>query len=135
MEGEADNQKPVSSLEVEQELRQLNDDWVEAFVKRDTARLGQIMADDFVFVSPLDGDGKQQFLGDIESGDLTAESLTRDNLDVRIYENTAVLSATDTAKWQYHGHEILGHYRIISVYSRRHGKWQLVSVQACPTSR
>lgn len=134
MEGNADDPKYDSSLAVEQELRQLNDDWVEAFVKRDTATLAKIMADDFVFISPLDGDGKQQFLGDIESGDLTAESLIRDNLDVRIYENTAVLSATDTARWQYRGHEILGHYRIINVYSRRGGEWQLVSVQACPTS-
>jgi ketosteroid isomerase-like protein len=124
-----------SGIEVEQELRQMNDDWVEAFVNRDTATLARIMADDFVFISPLDGDGKQQFLGDLESGDLSAESLTRDNLDVRVYENTAVLSATDTARWHYKGHQILGNYRILSVYSKRQGKWQLVSLQACPTSR
>jgi ketosteroid isomerase-like protein len=124
-----------SGLEVEQELRQMNDDWVEAFVSRDTSTLAKIMADDFVFISPLDGDGKQQFLGDIESGDLSAESLTRDNIDVRIYENTAVLSSTDTARWHYKGRQILGHYRILSVYARRQGNWQLVSLQACPTSR
>ena len=135
MEGKADDPTSDPGLEVEQELRQMNDDWVEAFVKRDTATLDQLMADDFVFISPLDGDGKQQFLGDLESGDLTADSLTRDNLDVRIYGDTAVLSATDTARWQYRGHEILGDYRIINVYARRQGKWQLVSVLACPTSR
>src|SRR5688500_13546682 len=71
MDGKADEQKPDPGLAVEQELRQMNDDWVEAFVKRDTATLAELMADDFVFISPLDGDGKLQFLGDLESGDLT----------------------------------------------------------------
>ncbi|HLG16521.1 MAG TPA: hypothetical protein VJH03_18740 [Blastocatellia bacterium] len=55
--------------------------------------------------------------------------------NTRVYGSTAVVSALDTAKWQYKGHIILGYYRIIHVYAEREGRWQLVLVQACPISQ
>jgi len=122
----------IPPIEVEQELRRLNDAWVEAFLQRDTDTLDRIMAADFVFIYPLDGDGKDRFIEDVQSGDLIVQSLVRDNVDIRIYENTAVISGIDNAKWRYKGHEILGYYRIINVYARRGEEWQLVTIQACP---
>ena len=124
----------IPPIEIEQELMRLNDAWVDAFLRRDIDTLDRIMASDFVFIYPLDGDGKDRFIADIKSGDLFVESLVRDNLDIRIYENTAVVSGIDNAKWRYKGHDILGYYRIVNVYSKRQGEWQLVTIQACPIS-
>ena len=122
----------IQPLEDEQELRRLNDAWVEALVGRDTGMLDRVMASDFVFIYPLDGDGKDRFIADVQSGDLIVESLVRDNVDIRIFENTAVISSIDNAKWRYKGHNILGYYRMINVYANRRGQWQLVTIQACP---
>jgi uncharacterized protein DUF4440 len=124
--------KPVSKIEIEQELRQLNDEWVKALVRRDSATLDRIMADDFVFAYPLEGDDKAQFLDDVLSGDLLVEHLSRENLSVRIWEHTAVLTGRDSVKWIYKGRELAGHYKMLSVYIRRDNLWQLVTVQACP---
>lgn len=124
----------ASPFEIEQELRQLNDDWVKALVRSDRETLDRIMADDFYFAYPMEGDDKGQFIADVISGDVRVESLTRDNLSVRIWGDTAVLTGRDSAKWSYQGQDYSGHYKIIHVYSRRDNRWQLVCVQACPIS-
>ena len=122
----------ASKLEAEQELRQLNDEWVKALVRRDTDTLGQIMADDFVSAYPLEGDDKAQFVGDVVSGDLRVEYLNRENVTVRIWGDTAMLTGRDSAKWNYKSREFNGHYKILNVYCRRAGRWQMVALQACP---
>ena len=134
MAGDSDHASAIQDIETERMVRRLSDAWVDAFLRRDTDTLDRIMASDFVFIYPLDGDGKDRFIADVKSGDLFVESLVRDNLDVRIYENTAVVSGIDNAKWRYKDHEILGYYRIINVYSKRQGEWKLVTIQACPIS-
>lgn len=116
----------------ESELKELNKEWVAAFLSGDTATLDRIMADDCTFNYTLEGDSKQQFIADIESGELKAEEMTRENVEVRIYGQTAVLTGLDTAKWRYKGHEIEGYYRTIHVYARRDERWQIVTVQSCP---
>jgi len=121
-------------LNIEQELRQMNDEWVKALVRGDAETLNRIMAEDFFFAYPMEGDDKARFVGDITSGDVRVEYLNRENVTVRIWGNTAVLTAKDSAKWFYQGRDFSGHYKIVHVYSQRDGRWQLVSVQACPIS-
>ena len=124
--------KTASKIEIEQGLRQLNDEWVKALVRRDANTLDRIMADDFVFAYPLEGDDKAQFLDDVLSGDMLVEHLSRENVSVRIWGQTAVLTGRDSVKWLYKGREFSGHYKIIQVYIQRDNLWQLVTVQACP---
>ena len=121
-------------LKIEQELRQMNDEWVKALVRGDAETLNRIMAEDFFFAYPMEGDDKARFLADITSGDVRVKYLNRENVTVRIWGNTAVLTAKDSAKWFYQGRDFSGHYKIVHVYSQRDGRWQLVSVQACPIS-
>jgi ketosteroid isomerase-like protein len=123
-----------SKIETEQLLRQMNDDWTKALVRADRVTLDRIMADDFFFAYPMEGDDKTQFVGDVVSGDVKVESLTRENITVRIWGDTAVLTGRDSARWSYQGRDFSGHYKVINVYARRDGEWRLVSVQACPIS-
>jgi ketosteroid isomerase-like protein len=123
-----------SKIETEQLLRQMNDDWTKALVRADRVTLDRIMADDFFFAYPMEGDDKAQFIGDVVSGDVKVESLTRENITVRIWGDTAVLTGRDSARWSYQGRDFSGHYKVINVYARRESEWRLVSVQACPIS-
>jgi ketosteroid isomerase-like protein len=121
-----------STIEIEQHLRQLNDEWVKAVVRGDSEALNRIMADDFVFTYPLEGDDKAQFIADVTAGDLRVEHISREQLSVRVFGSTAVLSARDSATWLYHGRELSGQYRVLLVYTKREDRWQLCAVQACP---
>ncbi len=125
-------QPAPSKFEIEQELRQMNDEWVKALVRRDGETLESIMSENFFFAYPLEGDDKAQFINDVVSGDLIVEYLTRENVSVRIWGATAVLTARDKAKWHYKGREFTGQYKIVHVYSNLDDRWQLVAVQACP---
>jgi len=120
------------AIEIEQHVRQLNDDWVKAMVRADVETLNQVMADDFFFTYPLEGDDKAQFISDITSGDLKIQHISREQVSVRLFGNTAVLTARDSATWLYHGRELSGQYKVMGVYIERNGKWQLCSLQACP---
>lgn len=121
-----------SKIQTEQLLRQMNDDWVKALVRGDAGTLDRIMAEDFFFAYPFEGDDKGQFISDVSSGDVRVEYMGRENVGVRIWGDTAVLTGKDSAKWYYQGRDFSGHYKIIHVYARRNQQWQLVSVQACP---
>ena len=125
----------VNKGDVERELRRMNVAWVSALIHKDTGALVRIMAADCSFTYPLEGDGRDQFISDVESGDLTVESMTRDNVEVRVFGQTAVVTGLDTAKWIYKGHQIEGYYSTINVYAEREGLWQLVAIQACPLAR
>lgn len=120
------------TLEVEQHLRQMNDEWVKALVRGDGPALERIMADDFVFSYPLEGDDKSQFISDVTSGGLKVEHISRAQVTVRVFGPTAMLTALDSAQWLYHGREFSGQYKILQVYSLRDGQWKLCAVQACP---
>src|SRR6185503_5771035 len=107
----------ASKIEIEQQLREMNDKWVKALVRGDADTLDLIMADDFLFAYPMEGDDKADFIGNIVSGDVRVEYLTRENISVRIWGATAVLTGKDSAKWSYKGREFSGHYKIVHVYS------------------
>jgi ketosteroid isomerase-like protein len=119
-------------IETEQLLRQMNDEWVKALIRRDAAMLERIMADDFVFLYPMEGDDKRQFIDDLVQGDLNVQQISRSNVYVRIWEHTAILSALDSAQWFYHGRDFSGKYKVVQIYANRNGEWRLVAVQACP---
>jgi uncharacterized protein (TIGR02246 family) len=126
------DQSQHPNFEAEQKVRQLNDDWVKALMRGDAETLNQIMADDFFFTYPLEGDDKAQFISDVTSGDLKIKHITREQVNVRVFGSTAVLTARDSATWLYHGRELSGQYKIVKIFAERAGSWQLCAIQACP---
>ena len=122
----------LSNIDTEQLLRQMNDEFLKALVRRDGETLQRIMAEDFFFTYLLEGDDRAQFISDVTSGDLIVEHITRHQLSVRVFGSAAVLTTRDSAKWIYRGREIEGQYKFTQVYSERDQRWQLVAVQVCP---
>ena len=120
----------------EQELMRLEDQSHEAFLRNDTETLDRILADDFVFTDP---EGKfvtkAEWIADMESGELTFESIHMDDLRVRIFGDAAVTNGRVTMKTRSKEGSINSQYCYIVMYVRRDGRWQAVAEQATLLAR
>jgi uncharacterized protein (TIGR02246 family) len=115
----------------EQQVRQLEHQWIEAFLHGDTETLDRILADDFIFTDP-EGNilTKAEWIADITSGTLTFESINIDDLQVRVFGDAAVGNGRVTVKAQSKEGGFCGQYCYTDMYVRKDGRWQAVAEQA-----
>jgi ketosteroid isomerase-like protein len=120
----------------EQQVRQLEHEWVNAFIQGDTETLDRILAEDFIFTDP---EGrlltKAEWLADLKSGELNFESIHLDNLQVRMYGDAAVANGRVTVKAQSKEGGFNGQYCYTDMYVKRNGQWQAVAEQATQLSQ
>src|SRR5215470_11245170 len=82
---------------VDQVIRQVDHERIQAQIGADAAALDRIYADDFIGIGPSGTvRAKPQVLADFTSGDLKFQSITTDEIQVRVYENTAVETGLST---------------------------------------
>ena len=114
----------------EQAVRQLLNEVSAALGRADTAALDRIYADDYTLVNESGVlTTKAPRLAAIKSGELKYESVGFDEVNVRLYGNTAVATYRVTSKGQSKGQEIGGQFRATSTYVKIKGRWQLVAAQ------
>ena len=111
-------------------LKQLEMDWVTAMKDGNTARLNEIIADDWVGIN-FDGSSgtKQEYVNETKSGKSKMESFEMGPMDVKVMGNVAVVQGSDTEKSTYDGKDSSGKYAWMDVYVKRGGKWQAVRSQ------
>ena len=85
---------------IEDEIRKLNTQEVEALIHNDLPTLKRLWSDDFVVTNPFNKFvNKQQVIGMIESGRLTFTSYDRKVEYIRVYGETAVAVGSETVVW------------------------------------
>jgi ketosteroid isomerase-like protein len=115
------------SSSLEDELIAVAHDWDRAMVVNDAEAIGRYMADDWVIIGP-DGrvDDKATFLGLVKSGALTHDEMTSEDFRVRVYGETAVVSARGASAGKYQGQPFREVERSSSVFVRQAGQWRCV---------
>jgi ketosteroid isomerase-like protein len=114
-----------------EKVRQAAADWTQAVVKRDTAALQRLLADDLIFVHSNGStiQNKAQYLAASERA--RYEALPLSDIDVRIYGKTAVLSAyIDTKNIGREPFRV----RTLQVFVQKDGRWQLSAFQSTRVS-
>src|SRR5947199_356719 len=105
---------------VEQAIRQLDNERIQAQIHADAVALDRIYADDFIGVGPSGAvRTKPQVISDFTSGDLKFQSITTDEVQVRIYENTAVETGLSTMVGQDKGKTVPRDTRFTRVWVNR----------------
>ncbi len=114
----------------EQAVRQLLNETSAALGRNDTAALDRIYADSYTLTNE---NGvlltKAPRLAAIKSGELKFESIVFDEVNVRLYGNTAVATYRVTSKLQFKGQEAGGQFRSTVTLVKMKGRWQLVAAQ------
>jgi ketosteroid isomerase-like protein len=113
---------------VEQTIRKLDNERIQAQIHADAAALKRIYADDFIGVGPSGTmRTKPQVISDFTSGDLRFQSITTDDIRVRVYGNTAVETGRSTMDGQDKGKAVPHDTRFTRVWVKEHGIWRLVA--------
>ncbi|HKG67521.1 MAG TPA: nuclear transport factor 2 family protein [Segetibacter sp.] len=114
----------------EQNLKRIEQELTDALLKGDASVFERYLADAFIFTGP---DGvvmsKAEFIAPIKSGDLKFESSKLDDMKVKLYGNTAVVTYQSTDKGTYKGNDLSGQYRWIDVFVKQGEGWQIVATQ------
>jgi len=123
---------PDSSDErVKAELMQLERDIGRANVERDAEFFERVEADEFVFTDS--GGGLTTKREDVDgvrkpaNPDVKLLAYDVDDMQVRVYGETAVVTGRVTTKQNVKGEERTGKSRFTDVFVRRDGRWQLVA--------
>jgi ketosteroid isomerase-like protein len=116
------------------EILELERQSKDAAVHRDPEFSQRTLADDYVAITPL---GQVITKGDTvaarKSGQLRYDSIEINDVVVRVYGNTAIVTARANVKGTDLGEEFNGAYRFTRVWVRRNGRWQAASYQATVT--
>jgi len=113
---------------VEQAIRQLDRERIQAQIGADAVALDRIYANDFIGVGPSGTvRTKAQVISDFTSGDLKFQSITTDEVQVRVYENTAVETGLSTMVGQDKGKAVPRDTRFTRVWVKQQGRWRLVA--------
>jgi len=124
----AESAATTSDANVEQQVIQVVKDWINAVPKRDTERIGQLLADDFVAIL-WDGTKrtKAEHLEEIRSGKYTVQSITLDDTQARVLGDTAVVTYYQFEKSQTAGVNTSSGSAWTDVLARRDGRWQVIA--------
>jgi ketosteroid isomerase-like protein len=129
----AQNSKTARSSEdaaIAEQIKKLEHDRIQAGVRKDVAYVAAATADEYV---QIDWDGrvldKAAMLARIKSSAIQLQSNTLDEISVRVYGETAVVTGLATRKGLMDGKDISTGIRYTRVYTKRDGRWQVVQFQ------
>jgi uncharacterized protein (TIGR02246 family) len=113
---------------VEQSIKQLDKERIQAQIGADAPALDRIYADDFIGIGPSGTvRTKPQVISDFTSGNLKFQSITTDEVQVRVYGNTAVETGLSTMIGQDKGKAVPRDNRFTRVWVKQQGRWRLVA--------
>ncbi len=122
-----------SSSSAEQEVRRAGQEYDRAWLQQDAAAFERLLADD---VTQIDHEGKvfskAEIVANAKSGAVKFETGQSDDVKVRVYGNTAVVTGRWTEKSTNKGKPVDGTMLNTVVFVKKNGNWQVVSDQVTP---
>ena len=112
---------------MEKELLKLERAFADAIIKNNLESIGRIVADDWIIVDP-NGEivDRTRFFEVIKSGALTHDIMESEDFRVRVYGDSAVVTAITSTKGKFMGQEFSTRERATDVFVKREGRWQCV---------
>ena len=132
--GQEQGERRDESRVVAQAIRKLDNERIQAQIHADAAALKRIYADDFIGIGPRGTvRTKPQVISDFTSGDLRFQSITTDDVRVRVYGNAAVETGRSTMIGQDKGKAVPHDTRFTRVWIKQQGRWQIVANHYSPS--
>jgi ketosteroid isomerase-like protein len=115
---------------MQEELLKLEKEFAQAIVKNDAEAIARFLGDDWLIIDPDGGViNRARFLDVIKSGALTHSMMESEDVRVRTYGDTAIVTGLTTAKGQFMGQDFTTQERATDVFVKQNGRWQCVLTQ------
>jgi len=125
------NQKVSEASKDEQELKQLEGEWLNTYLRGDRATFDRIVADDFTGTDEsavLRNKAQEKELVQAPPPGGIKVSLTNEDVQVRIYGDTAIVTGRIVQKAERAGQDSFGFQsRFTDTFLKRQGRWQVVA--------
>jgi uncharacterized protein (TIGR02246 family) len=122
-----------STNDVENLLKQMEQDWTTAEINKDMAAFDRILADDWVQIdSEGKTDTKKQWLEFVRSPDFKITTARIMEMRVRQFGNVAVVTGVNEETSTIKGKDTSGRYAWTDAFVNRDGRWQAVASQVTP---
>jgi ketosteroid isomerase-like protein len=116
---------------IHKEIETLEEQWRQAVIANDVTRMDHLLADDYIGISANGTvETKTQALAQRKAGTVVIKKLDIDDIKVRLYGDTAVVTSQAELQGSNGQADIGGRYRYTRVYNRRFGQWKIVSFEA-----
>jgi ketosteroid isomerase-like protein len=117
----------MKTSEAEEKLLKIEKEFAQAIVRNDLEGIGRIVADEWIIIEP-NGDivDRARFFEVIKSGALTHDMMESKDFRVRVYGDSAVVTAVTCTKGKFMGQEFSTQERATDVFVKRDGRWQCV---------
>jgi ketosteroid isomerase-like protein len=126
--GQKQSARRAPKSRVDQVIRQVDHERIQAQIGGDAAALDRIYADDFIGIGPSGtARTKAQVIADFTSGDLKFQSIITDDVQVRVYGNAAVETGRSTMIGQDKGKTVPRDNRFTRVWIKQGAHWRLVA--------
>src|SRR5436190_784267 len=113
---------------MEEELLKLEAEFAEAIAKNDPGAIERFVTDDSIIINADGGIiDKERFLGVIKSGTLTHEMMESNNMRVRIYGDSALVTALTRTKGKFMGQGFNTEERATDFFVKLNGQWRCAS--------
>ncbi|HYJ45358.1 MAG TPA: nuclear transport factor 2 family protein [Pyrinomonadaceae bacterium] len=113
-----------------QAILQMEHQYIQAHLNRDTATLDNILADDFTLRSRWRSTTKAERLAQLEDSDFAFVAINTDNVDVEVSGDHAVVTGDAFTRTLQGDLEVTSPvYSFARSYEKRDGRWQIVSVR------
>jgi uncharacterized protein (TIGR02246 family) len=117
--------------EIRSQIRALDQQLNEAAVHGNLELFATVMAPNYVGVAPNGMILEKSFIASrYQAGSLHYDSVSDSEVDIRVNGECAVLTALSTVRGHDGDTDLSGTYRIMRVFLRRDGKWQIIAFQA-----
>ena len=114
----------------EQELRKVEREWAQAMEREDAATVDKIIGPEYTFVDAVGiVANRQQFLQDLQSGNVKFDSFVTQDIKPRIFQGGGVLMGKLTTKGKYKNEDISGEYYFVDIFEFKQGAWKALYTQ------
>jgi len=114
----------------ERQVLKIENEWADAILRLDTKTINRLQADEWTIIDPSGKlSTKAEDLNNLMSGKSKFQSFRNEEMKVKVYGKTAIVTGLSTIKGTSDANDLTGHYRFIDVLVKKDGMWKAVATQ------